>query len=1055
MADNGNLTDLRKGSSAKTQLKSDTDMDDLASLFDEEFSDHSSNSKSSAEDDLESLFADDHGTSSLSSPKTQPSSSSSEIDDLESLFEEAETLQVKKPVKQAKIPQTTVKQTSSDSHMVTLVFYDQLSDLEALLEEPASKTGIELNGKGVFEELEKLIDTPAKVKVAAVVEQEIEIPLEKVSQPALMEEDDLFADIEKLFIETEQIAGPQTSSNRQQVRTKQVIGDQTTRISVKQLDDLSNLMGELVVNRNTIEQDQERLLQKTDDLLNRLQGLNEVGARMQDLYERSLLEASLLASRKHYSYIQQQVSGQRGRSAVVSFGGNDGSDYDPLEMDRFSNFHLLSQEVIELILRVREAGQDIQYIVTETDQVARTLRQITTQLQEGLTKARMVPFANVGDRLPSAVKQVSWELNKKARLELEGRDVLVDKMIVQNLADPMKHLVNNAMYHGIEPPEERERLGKSPEGRIKVSASLQGNQTVIVVSDDGAGIDSEKVKRKAIEKGLVSIENAKNLTQQDVYDFLFHPGFTTKDKADQFAGRGVGMDVVYTNITMIRGTISIDSVLGKGTTFTIRLPLNFSICKGLCCVSDHSQIAFPMDGVEDMQDYSSKDIQVNENGQKCVRWRDNLLPFQPLSNLLTYNRQVGRGGIYGGSREEDLISIVILRSTGNILAVQVDKVLGEQEIVIKPIEGPIPKPPGVAGATVLGDGHIMAIADVLELIEIAQGRIKTSGSGPLWKRDQVAKEEAAKAKTQNMVLIVDDSIMVRELLSMSFQKAGYQVEQARDGLEAWEKLASGLPCDLIFCDVEMPKMDGLELLSRIQKDETLCDIPVAMLTSRGAERHRQVAADLGASGYFTKPYLEEVLLDSARRMVEGEVLLPNSTRRPKPKKVVKAEPKPEPKPEPLNVITPLPEAAFKGTVIQPRVVVNAQPRVLIIDDSVTVRELLSMTFRNAGYQVEQARDGQDAFDKLKADPNFDVVFCDIEMPRLNGLDLLTNLSEDEQLRHIPVAMLTSRGAERHRKIAAERGAKGYFTKPYLEEVLLDAAKRLVQGEVLLDTTQAE
>jgi chemosensory pili system protein ChpA (sensor histidine kinase/response regulator) len=281
-----------------------------------------------------------------------------------------------------------------------------------------------------------------------------------------------------------------------------------------------------------------------------------------------------------------------------------------------------------------------------------------------------------------------------------------------------------------------------------------------------------------------------------------------------------------------------------------------------------------MDGVEDMLDVPKDRIQTDEQGRSCIQWRDALLPFQPLADLLKYNRVLGRGSVYGGNQEEDVLSVVVLRSAGNYLALQVDQVLGEQEIVIKQLEGPVPKPIGVAGATVLGDGRIMPIADVLELIDLSQGRIRREANNALWEMGgESAAQDAASTKTEPTVLIVDDSITVRELLSMTFNKVGYRVEQARDGQEAWEKLRSGLPCDLVFCDIEMPRMDGLELLSRLQKDPQLSEIPIAMLTSRGADRHRQMAVQLGAKGYFTKPYLEEVLLDAAQRMLRGEVLV--------------------------------------------------------------------------------------------------------------------------------------------------------------------------------------
>ena len=649
-------------------------------------------------------------------------------------------------------------------------------------------------------------------------------------------------------------------------RPNKGFGEQTMRVPVKHLDNLSNLVGELVVNRNSLEQDQERMRQSLDNLLYQVQQLSDVGQRMQDLYERSLLESSLLASRQSY-----RMASSAPRMIVEVEKTND-VEYDPLEMDRFTGFHSLSQEMIELIVRVRESASDIEFIVDETDQVTRMFRQVTTQLQEGLTRSRMVPFAQTADRMPRAVRDIAMKCGKQAELVIEGRETPIDKMLLEHLYDPMTHLVNNAITHGIETPEERRQAGKSDTGRITIRAFYQGNQTVISVSDDGAGIDIERVKVKAIEKGLISAAESQTMSRLDVYDLLFHPGFSTRDQADDFAGRGVGMDVVRTSLSEIRGSVTTDSTLNRGTTFTIRLPLTLSISKALCCVSDRARIAFPMDGVEDMLDMPKDRLLTNAEGQPYIRWRDSELVLRPLTELLAHNRHLGRGNVYGGNQEEDMISVVVLRSVGNYLALQVDQVIGEQEIVIKQLEGPVPKPVGIAGATVLGDGRIMPIADVLELIDLSMGHIRRD-AGSMWDQNALPPQEIQPAKTEPMVLIVDDSITVRELLSMTFNKVGYRVEQARDGQEAWEKLRAGLPCDIVFCDIEMPRMDGLELLSRIQKDPVLKALPIAMLTSRGADRHRQMAASLGASGYFTKPYLEEALLDAAGRMLKGEVLL--------------------------------------------------------------------------------------------------------------------------------------------------------------------------------------
>ncbi|WP_375471174.1 response regulator [uncultured Nostoc sp.] len=738
---------------------------------------------------------------------------------------------------------------------------DEFADLEALLGEelePISKT------KEIpevdFTALEELLGTDSD----RIQPQDIQPVLAKNPIPLAAIKDE-FGDLEKLLAEADQtishspVVKYNTSKATRPSTRRAARFEETMKVPVKQLDDMSNLVGELVVNRNTLEQDHERLRQSLDNLLIQVQQLSDVGARMQELYERSLLEASLLAGRK------KKDPGFQAPDSNADRG------FSELEMDRFTPFHTLSQQMIERIVRVRESASDIDFVTEETERVARQFRQVTTQLQEGLTRARMVPFAQTIDRWRRGVRDNAIKCGKQVELVIEGGETLIDKMILDHLTDPLTHMLNNAIAHGIETPEERQAVGKPPVGIITIRAFHQGNQTIISVGDDGAGIDSAKVKAKAVKIGMLTEAQAKAMSRLEVYDLLFQSGFTIKDQADEISGRGVGMDVVRSEISEIRGTVNTDSAIGKGTTFTIRLPLTLSICKALCCVSDRSRIAFPMDGVEDTLDIPVKNIQHDANGQSFISWRDTVLPFRPLKELLTFNRQISRGNVYGGTRDDDMVSVVVVRSANTLIALQIDLVLSEQEIVIKQFEGPAPKPIGVAGATVLGDGRIMPIADVLEIIDIFQGRISTQTGGNSWQ--QKATQDTSPAKIDPTVLIVDDSITVRELLSLTFNKAGYRVEQARDGQEAWDKLRSGLPCDIVFCDIEMPRCDGLELLSRIQKDSNLNHLPIAMLTSRGADKHRQIASQLGASGYFTKPYLEEALLEAAARMLKGEKLI--------------------------------------------------------------------------------------------------------------------------------------------------------------------------------------
>ena len=707
---------------------------------------------------------------------------------------------------------------------------------------------------------------PIIIQPTVVKSQNTFLTLRQVQDNVLGLEDE-FSELENLLEQADQKISNSSATSRKtstgkipRPMTRRTIKEESMKIPVKQLDDMSNLVGELVVNRNTLEQDHERLRQALDSLLLQVQHLSDVGMRMQEYYERSLLESSLLSTRRSREYDN-------------SSDNSHNRGFSDIEMDRFTPFHILAQEMIEFIVGVRESASDIDFITEETEQVSRQLRQATNQLQAGLTKARMVPFAQAVDRLRRGVRDNAIRYGKQVELVTEGVDTLVDKMILDHLTDPLTHMVNNAIAHGIETPEIRQAAGKSPTGIINIRALQQGNQTIISVSDDGAGIDHQKVKNKAVKKGILTPEQAQTMSRIDAYELLFLSSFSTADEVDDIKGRGMGMNVVQNDISEIRGTVGTDSTLGKGTSFTIRLPLTLSICKALFCICDRTRIAFPMDGVEDTLSIAAKNIQQDAQGQSFIVWRDINLPFQPLKDILVFNRQLTCGNVYGTKKDDDLISVIIVRAGNTMIALQIDQILSEQEIVIKKFEGPAPKPSGIAGATVLGDGMIMPIADVLEIIDIFQGKMSKHIGGN-WQHSGLSSIDISLAdKVEITVLIVDDSITVRELLSLTFTKAGYRVEQARDGQEAWDKLRSGLPCDIVFCDIEMPRCDGLEFLSRVQKDSSFDQLPIAMLTSRGADKHRQMALQLGASGYFTKPYLEEALLEAASRMLKGEKLV--------------------------------------------------------------------------------------------------------------------------------------------------------------------------------------
>jgi chemosensory pili system protein ChpA (sensor histidine kinase/response regulator) len=498
-------------------------------------------------------------------------------------------------------------------------------------------------------------------------------------------------------------------------RTRETMGElETIKVPVKQLDDISNLVGELVVNRNTLEQDHERLRQLVDTLLAEVQHLSEAGIRMQEYYEGSLLKTSLLSSRRAREHNIASNSRYRSRD------NGDHVGFSEIEMDQFTPFHVLAQEMIEFIVGVQESASDIEFVTEKIEQVTRQLGQATSRLQERLTKARMVPFSQVIDRLRPGVRDNAIKYGKQVELVTEGVHTLIDKMILDHLTYPLTHILNNAIAHGIETPQVRQAAGKSATGIISIRALQEVNQTVISVSDDGVGIDHQEVKNQAIKKGFITFEQAKTMSRFDIYKLLFLPCFSTADGVDDIKGRGVGLNVVENHISQIRGRVTTDSTPGRGTTFTIFLPQTLSICRALLCACDRFKIAFPIDGVEDTLNIpaNSQKIQQDINEESFIVWRGIKLPVKPLKDILVLNRQFGSGQALIMNRNNDMISVLVVRSGNTMLGLQIDQVLGEQEIVIKQFEGPISKPIGLAGATVLGDGMIMPIADVGEIIDL-------------------------------------------------------------------------------------------------------------------------------------------------------------------------------------------------------------------------------------------------------------------------------------------------------------------------------------------------
>ena len=437
-----------------------------------------------------------------------------------------------------------------------------------------------------------------------------------------------------------------------------------------------------------------------------------------------------------------------------------------------------------------------------------------------------------------------------------------DESLVDALRDPLVHLVRNAFDHGIESPEVRKSAEKPIAGQIEIEAFHQGGQTIITISDDGRGINPEVIRQKVLERGLVNEQEASALSIAELYDVLFWPGFTTTNEVTDLSGRGVGLDVVLTNLRQVRGTVKVDSRPGKGTTFIIKLPLLLSITDALLVNLDNHILAVPLDAVEEILKIQPEHIHM-AGDRPMICWRDEFIRLVRLADLLTYQSPYPEQA--SPKREQDFIPVLILNSSDGILAIIVDQLAGQQEIVVKALPAPLSKPKGVIGNTILGDGRVVTIVDVDDLVE----HFHPHNHGAVAVADRDSPKLAPVAHQPAKILVVDDSYTLRQLVSLSLSRARYRVEQAKDGLDAIHQLEGGLQCDLIIADIEMPRMDGFELLRSLKQNATWSKIPVVMLTSRSGHKHRHLARELGALDYFTKPYNEARFLEKIAKILEN------------------------------------------------------------------------------------------------------------------------------------------------------------------------------------------
>jgi chemosensory pili system protein ChpA (sensor histidine kinase/response regulator) len=581
------------------------------------------------------------------------------------------------------------------------------------------------------------------------------------------------------------------------------------RVNADTLDHLINDSGEVAIARSRVETELRTVKQALGDLGD-----------------------SIARLRSHLREVEIQADSQvQSRLSVLE---ERDREYDPLEFDRYTRLQELTRLMAESLNDVVSIQQGLLKSAGEADAALTHQARTSRDVQQELMRMRAVPFANLSERLYRIVRQTARELDKKAELELEGAEVELDRSVLERVGAPLEHLLRNALVHGVEAPAARAAAGKPETGRISLSLRQESNEIALIVADDGAGIDLDRLERKAIEKGVVA--PGQELSEGERVQLVLAPGLSTAESVTQLAGRGVGMDVVRNDISSIGGRIDVATTRGQGTTFTVYLPLTLAVTQAVLVRAGARVLAVSSAMVEQVLRLKA-DTMAGLHASKAVEFQDRSYPLYYFQHLL---------GTAAATEAHAYASVLLLRSGIQRIALHVDELIGNQEIVVKNIGPQLARVAGVGGATVLADGRIVLIVNPVQLASRARVAPYATHVAP-------AKPAAP------VILVVDDSLTVRKVTSRLLEREGYRVMTAKDGLDALELMKDALP-EVILIDIEMPRMDGFDLTRNVRGDPRTRDIPIIIISSRTAEKHRDQAARLGVSAFLGKPFQEAELI---------------------------------------------------------------------------------------------------------------------------------------------------------------------------------------------------
>ncbi len=643
----------------------------------------------------------------------------------------------------------------------------------------------------------------------------------------------------------------------------------SVRIALARLDRMMNTVGELVINRTRMVgrvAELEKLVETLSFSKERLQGKV---AEFQEKYEFNRISNN----RKPQAPWNPEPTPQMLTSAAAG-DTSFWSEFSDLEMDRYDDFNILSRSMAEISADVNEVLSQLQGFIGRVEGDIDEFTKLAHHLQDEITAARMVPIGTLYSRLSRAVRDAANSTGKHVELDLSGSETELDNNIIQQISDPLVHLVRNSVAHGIEQSADRTAAGKSSSGNIMLRAYHRGNHIYIEVEDDGGGINYERVKQSAIERGLVSEETADRLTERDLREMLFHPGFSTAPVKTELAGRGVGLDVVRANLNALNGEIDIQSTSGKGTKFTLKVPLTLIISPALFVRCGTTNFALPLAVVEEIRRLRADEIE-DVGGKLLTKVRDvvtevirldTYLGLPPLEPINGYFRMVVANA---GNRKIGLV---------------VEDVLGKDEIVIKNLGEYLRRVKLFPGTTIAPDGSLILLIDLNRMIATEQSerrplqasasaaRIFAPGSTAV-ARGSIPSEAIDRVEQERVIVVADDSISVRKFVGRMLEKNGYRVKLAADGMEAAE-LVTQHGCHLVITDLEMPRMTGYELMVQLRQSPSTRRIPVMVVTSRAGAKHRDRAMKEGATAFLTKPVQEDQLIAAVEQLIGTEAPRP-------------------------------------------------------------------------------------------------------------------------------------------------------------------------------------